>query len=95
MKLIEEEMLLNYSYAGTVRITNKNGSVHSKTAAESNGYIYDFKPKNFADADQACQAYIDLSSPVERGIGSVTFTVAGTQIVIPDRGLPPYMDSVV
>ena len=45
--------------------------------------------------DQACQAYIDFSTPVQRGVGDVTFTVAGTQVVIPDFGLPPYMDLVV
>lgn len=95
MKLVENEMLLEYSYAGMVHITDKVGKPYHKPVAGADGHTYDFKPKNFANMDQACQAYIDFSTPVQRGVGDVTFTVAETQVVVPDFGLPPYMDLVV
>lgn len=89
----DQMMEMNYSYAGLVKLTQKDGRVDSLTTGETGARTITYQAPNLGDWSKACQGYQN-DTIIEDRVGDVTLTIMGTAHTIRTRGLPPYMDSV-
>lgn len=93
LKAKDQKMEMNYSYAGLVKLTHKDGHVDSKTVAETGNRLLVYKSPTYGNPNKACKAYQDETIAEDR-IGNINLTILGTKHTIITRGLPPYMESL-